>query len=274
MAAMQQISAAALGAIDSLIRASGAPRNWPPYATRTFTGLALACLGVGVLSGQFTSEKVVASPKAGDSKAVKDVREQRAQFRKFQVSYLTVYLLTMLADWLQGTNMYTLYKGYDMPVATLFLTGFTSSALFGSVVGLKVDQYGRKFGCVLFCVLEIIINTLEHFPNIQLLLLGRVLGGISTNLLFTAFESWMVTEHRKRKFPEEWLASTQGIASTGNGVVAVLAGVLAQFASDVSSVNGGSLQATNSLLQNGHFGLLQTIALFVCVFVWPTSAID
>jgi hypothetical protein len=48
---------------------------------------------------------------------------------------------------------------------------------------------------------QILINVLEHFSNYQLLLFGRVLGGLSTSLLFSAFESWMVTEHRKRGFP-------------------------------------------------------------------------
>jgi MFS family permease len=104
--------------------------------------------------------------------------------------------------------------------------------VFGTFVGLYVDQYGRKMGCVLFCVLEIIINTLEHFPSLGLLLVGRVLGGISTSLLFSAFESWMVTEHRARGFPDEWLARTHGLASTGNGIVAVVAGVLAQVSAD------------------------------------------
>lgn len=35
---------------------------------------------------------------------------------------------------------YTLYSGYDMPVGTLFLTGFISSAVFGTYVGLYVDM--------------------------------------------------------------------------------------------------------------------------------------
>ena len=63
-----------------------------------------------------------------------------------------------------------------------------------------------------------------------LLLVGRILGGLSTSLLFSAFESWMVSEHRKRSFPEEWLASTFAISSWGNGMVAVSAGFLAQLA--------------------------------------------
>lgn len=45
---------------------------------------------------------------------------------------------------------------------------------------------------------QVAINSLEHIPSMTLLLLGRVLGGISTSLLFSAFESWMVSEHRKQ----------------------------------------------------------------------------
>ena len=83
-------------------------------------------------------------------------------------------------------------------------------------------------------MLQIIINLLEHVPSMPALLLGRVLGGLSTSLLFSAFESWMVTEHRRQGFPEGLLASTFGICSWGNGVVAIAAGLLAQVAADVS----------------------------------------
>lgn len=237
--------------VDWIIVTGGAPSTWPPYATRIFVWLVFACIALALFSTLLVPEPAAVSEYANSSSEKKDasrlvspdasnasnasnegLRAQRRSFRRFQVTYLTVYLITMLADWLQGTNMYTLYSGYDMPVSTLFLTGFTSSAIFGTFVGLYVDKYGRKNGCVLFCVLEIIINTLEHVPNLPLLVFGRILGGISTSLLFSAFESWMVTEHRKRNFPEAWLASTQGLASTGNGIVAVVAGVLAQLAAD------------------------------------------
>ena len=94
----------------------------------------------------------------------------------------------------------------------------------------QVDAHGRKRACVLFCLLEIVINTLEHIPSMPVLLLGRLLGGVSTSLLFSAFESWMVAEHRRRGFPEAWLSHTFGLAAAGNGFVAVFAGLLAQAA--------------------------------------------
>jgi hypothetical protein len=64
-------------------------------------------------------------------------------------------------------------------------------------------------------LLEIAINTLEHYNDFYLLAAGRIMGGMSTSLLFTAFESWMVSEHRKRGFPEEDLAKTFAMAQIG-----------------------------------------------------------
>jgi predicted MFS family arabinose efflux permease len=130
------------------------------------------------------------------------------EFDSFRRSYITVYMVIMLADWMQGTHMYTLYLSYNVNISALFLTGFLSGAFFAPFLGSAVDKFGRKNSCIVYCVLEIIINSLEHSTNFSVLLFGRVLGGVSTNLLFSAFESWMTTEHRKRGFPEEWLSRT------------------------------------------------------------------
>eukprot|EP00392_Amoebophrya_sp_AT5.2_P000281 g281.t1 len=154
-------------------------------------------------------------------------------FKTFQAQYLVVYLTIMLADWLQGTNMYTLYEDtYGVDTGTLFLTGFLSSAILGTYLGLYVDLYGRKQACVFFCVIEVVINLIEHVNNFPLLIFGRILSGISSSLLFSAFESWMVSEHRRRNYPEKLLSSTFAVASAGNGVVAILGGLMAQVAAD------------------------------------------
>ncbi|KAG9415361.1 hypothetical protein AC1031_008803 [Aphanomyces cochlioides] len=112
------------------------------------------------------------------------------------------------------------------------MIGFMSSALSSGFVGHFVDAFGRKNACLVFCLLEILINLIEHVPSFTVLAVGRILGGISTSLLFSAFESWMVTEHRRRKFHESLLPSTFALASEGNGLVAILAGLVAQVAAD------------------------------------------
>lgn len=164
------------------------------------------------------------------SKGKEDLLHDR--FLTFRNKYIAVYLVIMLADWMQGTHMYTLYLSYNVNISALFLTGFLSGAFFAPFLGSAVDKFGRKNSCIVYCVLEIIINTLEHSTDFGILLLGRVLGGISTNLLFSAFESWMTTEHRKRGFPEEWLSRTYSAASIGNGATAILAGVVSQVLED------------------------------------------
>lgn len=154
------------------------------------------------------------------------------EFHVFRRKYILVYLIIMLADWMQGTHMYTLYLSYGVNVSALFLTGFLSGAIFAPFLGSFVDKFGRKRSCIVYCVLEIIINVLEHFDSFPVLITGRILGGVSTNLLFSAFESWMTTEHRKRGFDEEWLSRTYSQCSVGNGTMAILAGIVAQVLED------------------------------------------
>jgi MFS family permease len=189
-------------------------------------------------------------------------QEDKATFYAFRRKYLAVYVVIMLADWMQGTHMYTLYLSYDVNISALFLTGFLSGAIFAPFLGSAVDQYGRKTSCIIYCLLEVIINLLEHCSNsFTLLLLGRVLGGISTNLLFTAFESWMTTEHRKLHLPEDWLQHTYSAASVANGAMAIVAGILSQLLED----------------RLGHIGpfqgaiVLTLLALLLVAFTWQEN---
>lgn len=48
----------------------------------------------------------------------------------------------------------------------------------------------------------------KHSSNYYILMVGRVLGGIATSLLFSAFESWVVGEHLNRGFDPKWLGET------------------------------------------------------------------
>eukprot|EP00933_Yihiella_yeosuensis_P022008 TRINITY_DN17323_c1_g1_i1.p1 TRINITY_DN17323_c1_g1~~TRINITY_DN17323_c1_g1_i1.p1 ORF type:complete len:449 (+),score=82.67 TRINITY_DN17323_c1_g1_i1:76-1422(+) len=200
--------------------------DWPAWALNTF----IVLVGVTSVVGLVQRKRDASSNSAADDEIPKG--ERLDEFRKFQRQYLVVYTIIMGADWLQGTNMYTLYQSYDVDISSLFITGFTSSAIFGTIVGMYVDVWGRKLGCIVYLIIEVVVNVLEHVNNFPLLLLGRVLGGISTSLLFSAFETWMVSEHRKRGFPEGWLSDTFGTASFINGISAIIAGIVAQVCAD------------------------------------------
>jgi MFS family permease len=210
--------------------------------------------------------------EGADASDVADVKvAASASFLTFQRSYLAVFFVTMLADWLQGPSMWDLYYTYAADagaktradavtahgtggpytlclvhggaachpaafglkaIGTLFFVGFATSSVFSGLVGPMIDKYGRRLGCVVYCLLEIAINLMEDVADMRVLLMGRFLGGISTSLLFVSFESWMVTEHRRRGFPESLLASTFSYAQVGNGLLAVAAGFLNQRVSD------------------------------------------
>lgn len=148
-------------------------------------------------------------------------------FTRFRLQYLTVHTAIMLADGLQGTHLYVLYEAYGYSVASLYSLGFISGAFTSPFIGPVVDHIGRKRAAMIYCVIEVIINYFEQFPNITGLILSRVLGGITTNLLFSVFESWLVTEHRRRGFKEEKLETILRDHTIVSNSAAIISGYLA-----------------------------------------------
>jgi MFS family permease len=160
---------------------------------------------------------------------------QSAKFASFQKIYLFVFLLAMFSDWLQGPYVYELYVSYGFSqaeIAELFVCGFASSMVVGTFVGGLADKMGRKMMCIMYCVCYIIACCTKLVPDYWTLMLGRFLSGVSTSLLFSVFESWMVCEHFKQGFEAGWLNDTFAYATFGNGLVAVIAGLIANSAAE------------------------------------------
>ncbi|NXK57194.1 MFSD5 protein, partial [Chauna torquata] len=149
----------------------------------------------------------------------------------FQLGFLRVYLPALAADWLQGPYLYKLYQHYrflEGQIAILYVCGFASSVLFGPVAASLVDRLGRRKSCVLFSLTYSVCCLTKLSWDYLVLAVGRVLGGLSTALLFSAFEAWYVHEHVERHdFPAEWVPATFSRAAFWNNVVAVGAGVVA-----------------------------------------------
>jgi len=161
--------------------------------------------------------------------------ESIAGFSKFQTMYLGIYLTNMAADWLQGPYIYALYESYGFgkdDIALLFICGFFSSMIFGTFVGATADKYGRKTMCVAFGLLYSASCVTKLWQDFYVLLLGRLLSGIATSLLFSVFEAWMVFEHNKRGYSSEGMSQTFSYATFGNGIIAILSGLAASVAAD------------------------------------------
>lgn len=152
-------------------------------------------------------------------------------YRRHMQGYVVIYSLMMLGDWLQGPYVYALYEYYGFTVkdiGRLFIAGFGSSMVFGTVVGSLADKHGRKKAALLYVLTYALSCMTKHSPDYWVLMCGRVLGGIATSLLFSAFESWVVAEHFSKGFEERWLGDTFSKAVfSGNGLMAILAGLIA-----------------------------------------------
>ena len=81
--------------------------NWPTWALRIVEVLLMLIALVAGLQSFFGERSDTSVEKTGK---LHSNNASNKEFRWFQFQYLSVYFVVMLADWLQGTNMYTLYS--------------------------------------------------------------------------------------------------------------------------------------------------------------------
>eukprot|EP00730_Choanoeca_flexa_P019191 TRINITY_DN9366_c0_g1_i2.p1 TRINITY_DN9366_c0_g1~~TRINITY_DN9366_c0_g1_i2.p1 ORF type:complete len:498 (+),score=67.35 TRINITY_DN9366_c0_g1_i2:122-1615(+) len=164
-----------------------------------------------------------------------DSLTKNSDFSRFQSRYLTVFFLATMADWLTGPYLFRLLqeRGYlHEQISALYICGYASSMIFGPALGGLADRYGRRQMCITFCWIYSLSCMLKLFTNFYALMMARFLSGIATSLLLSTFESWMIAQHNREGFPSEWLPRTFALATFGNGVVACLAGVVANIVAD------------------------------------------
>lgn len=74
-------------------------------------------------------------------------------FKKFQLTYVSVYLIMSASDWMQGPYVYALYESYGFSIkdiGLLFIAGFGSSMIFGTFVGSLSDKLYVKLFWLFF----------------------------------------------------------------------------------------------------------------------------
>lgn len=103
----------------------------------------------------------------------------------------------------------------------------------------RADNFGRKRACLFFTVaytLSCITKMVDSLPSLAF---GRLLGGLSTSLLFSVPEAYLVSEAKSHGMTQTALGELLGRCTLVNGVVASLAGV----ASDVVVNKSGTYKA-------------------------------
>lgn len=172
----------------------------------------------------------------------------------FKLNYLTVYSLVMGADWMQGPYQYALYKDErllpEQTVAALFAVGFLTAAASAPLVGKWADKHGRRQMCLAFCILYALSCFTKLFTSLPVLFVGRSLGGISTTLLYSVFDAWMVHEHNSRGLEGMGLPLSQifGQMTTCSSLSAIAAGVTGQALADLFGTNVAPFMGSACLL--------------------------
>jgi len=160
-------------------------------------------------------------------------------FVAFKWKFLSVWYIAAAVDWLQGPHVYALYESYGFnedQIAALFVAGFGSSLLFGTCIGMVADVWGRKRCCILYCLLYAASCLTKHVDSFWVLMVGRILAGIATSIIFSAFESWMVADFSKhREFPQSLLTYMFAMMYFGNYCVAIIAGFAAEIAARITT---------------------------------------
>eukprot|EP00891_Asterochloris_glomerata_P001066 jgi/Astpho2/1066/e_gw1.00017.7.1_t len=204
-----------------------------------------------------------------------DGGDENKEFQRFRHNYVLVYGLMMAGDWLQGPYVYALYQHYNFDRAEigrqaqclghqLFIAGFGSSMVFGTIVGGLADKGGRKRAGLLYVATYTFGCLTKHWNNFGVLLMGRIFCGVATSLLYSAFESWLVAEHFKRGYEGSWLGATFSKAVlVGNGLVAILAGLLGHVL--VESLSLGPVAPFDAA------ALVLLAGGAVVLFTWPEN---
>ncbi|KAG9585474.1 major facilitator superfamily domain-containing protein, partial [Aureobasidium melanogenum] len=194
------------------------------------TNLAvLAAVSTYLLYRQHQSDKQNSAAEA--ESGMKSALGQDA-IKRFKRSFFPAYALVCAADWLQGPHIYALYKYHkhlpETTVAALYASGFVAGALSASFVGQLADKYGRRNACLLYCIIYSIGCFTMLSDDLLILFAGRACGGISTTLLYSVFETWMIAEYHDQALDAYGLSlgSMFGKMTTLSSVVAIASGVV------------------------------------------------
>lgn len=186
-----------------------------------FVALVVLCVGLELAARRLSSPQTTSGTVANPA------------FRRFQALFLKTYLLALWADWLQGPYLYKLYRHYsflESQIAILYVCGLASCVLFAPVAGWLPQVLGRRQTCLLFCLAYSVCCLTKLSRDYFVLIIGRVLGGLSTSLLTSTFEAWYVHCHIDvHDFPKEWIPVTFSKAADWNHGLAVAAGLVANM---------------------------------------------
>lgn len=148
----------------------------------------------------------------------------------------------------------------------LFSADSIAAFVTGKFTGLFTDRLGRKRACQMFCVAytliccSMVISTCWGV-NMSVLIAGRLFRGIATNLLYSAFESWFISQYdflKLRKLGYN-IGRVFGYLTVIKGSSAFLAGILSEILVQYTGYKAYTMVVS---------GVLFAIAWLIIAFTW------
>lgn len=102
--------------------------------------------------------------------------------------------------------------------------------------------------CMVFCITYAIACAVIQISSLPLLFAGRFLGGFSTAILFSCFESWLVSSSNALSLSSQHLSTILGHATLVNSVAATMAGIASNKMVEYSGLLSSPFLASGALL--------------------------
>lgn len=203
------------------------------------------------------------------SEVEKDVDRERRIATDVRYRFLLVYAAATFGDWLQGGYFYKVYDAYGFTrdeIQAFFVVGFGSAAIVGTIVGSLADRFGRTSLVRTYFVVYVAGCLAIHHKSSWCIILGRVLCGVATSLLFSSFDAWLVSS--LDDLPSRWTADAYRYAGIVNGASAIVAGVVAEVL--VSNVPGKTAMQLSygASLAPFEMAIVVFIVGLVCTSTW------
>ena len=171
-----------------------------------------------------------------DSAASNAAAEHEEAYRRLRNKYLCVYALATFGDWIQGGFLYALYAEYgysQRAIGLIFVAGYASAMTLGTYISALGDTGGHRRNCVAYGLLYAASCVLCNSASLELLVAGRLLGGIAYSILYTSFESWLIAEAEACRLPRSLLSRLFSVATFSNAGTAVIAGLVGHMTVEI-----------------------------------------
>ncbi|CAD2216622.1 Sugar-tranasporters, 12 TM, putative [Angomonas deanei] len=186
-----------------------------------------------------TSFPVVKIKPCVEQLTEEELGRRSSEFEGIQREFVLVYALCYFCDFLKGPYNVILYQYHGLSlkqIAFVLTSGNFASLMVGTFAAAASDRLGRRFMCRVYCVLYSISMLSKVSSNYHILIAGRIVGSVGLSLLFTSFESWLVSVHGSLGLPSYMLQNAFADAFFCQSVSAVVAGVVAQSVAYVCGV--------------------------------------